>query len=523
MYRSLVAIVVGCLVGQYGLSKSNKGGQNLSVELLSRNSTGLFDQGGSEIVQFHRGLNRVYSVNSGTSSVDVMKLNNSGQLQLPISLTVDDLAQQLKISRPLGVANSIAVSDKYLAIAVAAKDWVKRGYVFLLDAESLMPLKAIEVGALPDMLTFNKDGSLLLVANEGEPNKKFTVDPEGSIGILDLSRGLNESTYTDLDFNDFDRGRTRHHELDLKKLKLVDSVTVSQDLEPEYISISEDNQKAFVSLQENNAFAIVDLKGKRIEAIRGLGYKDFGLEKNAIDINSKDGINLQRQEGLFGMYQPDTIASYAVAGTRLIVTANEGDSRSYEESKISKLSLSKNLQHLEGESLKVTSLMGKSKDDEFQRLYAFGGRSFSIWSESGELVFDSGSDFEQIIADDFPDQFNQNSNSNDSMDSRSDNKGPEPEGLAIGQVSGRTLAFIGLERVGGIMIYDISNPKESKFIKYISSRNFYADDIESPEAGDISPEGMVFVPKESSPTGQDLLIVGYEVSGTTAVYQLSFQ
>ena len=40
-------------------------------------------------------------------------------------------------------------------------------------------------------------------------------------------------------------------------------------------------------------------------------------------------------------------------------------------------------------------------------------------------------------------------------------------------------------------------------------------------AGDLGPEGLVFIPAAQSPNGRPLLVVGNEVSGTTAVLQLN--
>ena len=171
----------------------------------------------------------------------------------------------------------------------------------------------------------------------------------------------------------------------------------------------------------------------------------------------------------------------------------------------------------------------------FDRLYAFGGRSFSIWDEAGQLVWDSGAELEKFFASDAcklgaarniacAPYFNSNHEAGSSLDNRSDNKGPEPEGVAVGKIGDKTFAFIGLERIGGVMVYDISNPRAPQRVDYINTReDWTTKDPSTVAAGDLGPEGLVFVPARQSPNGQPLLLVGNEVSGSTAVFQLNLK
>lgn len=169
----------------------------------------------------------------------------------------------------------------------------------------------------------------------------------------------------------------------------------------------------------------------------------------------------------------------------------------------------------------------------YDRLYAYGGRSFSIWGANGELVWDSGDAIEQYLASDAcrlgsdrsipcATYFNSGHDEGDAFDSRSDAKGPEPEGLTLGKLGDKTFAFVGLERMGGIMAYDISNPQAPEFVDYFNSREDWTLDPQTnlTAAGDLGPEGLLFVPAEDSPTGDALLVVGNEVSGTTAIYRI---
>ena len=161
-------------------------------------------------------------------------------------------------------------------------------------------------------------------------------------------------------------------------------------------------------------------------------------------------------------------------------------------------------------------------------IYSYGARSFSIRDARGNLVFDSGADFEMITAELLPDDFNSNNDENDSFDARSDDKGPEPEGVTLGRIWGHTYAFIGLERVGGIMVYDITNPYRVRFVNYINNRDFSVeaqlpDDSVNPLVGDLGPEDLVFIPAYQSPNRRPLLVVGNEVSGTTTVFQVDVE
>ena len=211
------------------------------------------------------------------------------------------------------------------------------------------------------------------------------------------------------------------------------------------------------------------------------------------------------------MYQPDSIASYKVAGKTYVVTANEGDGREYgdyeNESKISKLSLDSSLVDIYANEndLKVNNELGKI-GDVYTELYSFGARSFSIWDDKGSLVFDSKNELAKLTSKFEPTLFNMDDGE---MDGRSGNKGVEPEALTVGEVNGKTYAFIGLERQSAIVVYDISTPEQSKFVRYIDTKS-----------SDISPEGMKFIKAEDSPTGAALLLVAFEMSGSTVVYEI---
>lgn len=472
----------------------------MAIELNLLGTTEAFGEGAAEIPAYDPTSGRLFVVNAENDSIDVFDLSDPAAPTLITSIVL-----------PSGSPNSVAVRNGLVAIAVEADPSTDPGLVLFYDAQTLTELNQVTVGALPDMLTFTPDGSTVLVANEGEPDtienpdgSETLVDPEGSVSIINLSRGVERARVRTASFRRFNRQAEEFIE---SGVRIFPDALLSQDVEPEYIAVSEDGKTAFVTLQENNSVAVLDIRSGRITNIIPLGLKDHSLDGNGLDASDEDGgVNIQNWPVL-GMYMPDAIASYTVDGKTYYVTANEGDSRDEDERiedltldptafpNAAELQLEENLGRLEASTIDGDT----DGDGDFDQLYVYGGRSFSIWDEDGNLVFDSGDDFEQILATQFPDFF---------VDGRSDNKGPEPEGVVVGQVGDSTYAFIGLERANGVMVYDVTDPVSPEFQQFIATE------------GDVSPEGLAFVTSEDSPNGTPLLIVSNEVSGTTSIYEI---
>ena len=495
-------------------------------------NSGIFDESAAEIVAYDAATQRAFVVNANDASVDVLDIREPTEPKKIASIDVT-------LAGPsLGNANSVAVNSGLLAVAVESDPKQDDGLVAFYSTDSLALLGTVPAGALPDMLAFTPSGRYVVVANEGEPDDDYLVDPEGSITIIDLKKGVEKAKVKTAGFRKFNKNQQR---LEKSGVRIFGpEATVAQDLEPEYIGISADGKVAYVALQENNALAIVDIAKAKVRKIVALGFKDHSVAGNELDASNRDdAINIQNWPVL-GMYQPDAIATYAVKGRTYIVTANEGDSRDYdgfsEEVRI------KDLEEDEGKlldpsvfpnaadlvldenlgRLKVTTTLGDADNDGLiEELYAFGARSFSIWDGKGRLVWDSGSELEWITANLLGSDFNSTNDENDSFDNRSDDKGPEPEAVAIGEIDGHTYAFIGLERVGGIMMYDITDPRAPLFVTYANNRDFSVTDATTPAAGDLGPEGIQFISASESPNGQPLIIVGNEVSGTTTVFAIT--
>lgn len=481
----------------------------MSVALtpLGTYATGVFDQGAAEINAYDPASRRLFVVNADATTVDILDLTD------PVRPT---LLGTIDASAFGGSANSVAVKNGVVAVAIEAETLTDPGQVVFFNAASGALLNQVTVGALPDMVVFTPDGSKVLVANEGEPADG--INPEGSISIIDLAGGVTALTQAQVATADFRAFNGREADLRGDGVRLFPGVAAAQDFEPEYIAVSPDGTQAFVTLQEANAVAVVDLATARIAGIQALGLKDYSQGfggSNGLDASDRDQAVNIRNWPVYGMLMPDAIATYAVDGITYYVTANEGDARS-EDVRVKDIvldpSVFPNAAELQKDAnlgrLKVSSINGDlDGDGDYDQLWTYGGRSFSIFDQNGNRVFDSGDQIERTIAAQFPQLFNQDGGS---VDGRSDDKGPEPEGVVIGQVGNRTYAFVGLERVGGVITYDITNPTAPTLASY-----------QPGAVGDVGPEGLTFILAGSSPSGQPLLAVSNEVSGTTTLYQIS--
>lgn len=496
-------------------SAADKTPSTVSLERI-----GGFNNGGvgaSEIPAYDLVSKRIFVVNGALGTVDVY---DAVDPTMPVKVGSLTFAAG---------ANSVAADRGLVAVAVEGTDRTQPGTVEFYRATTLQHVASVAVGALPDMLTFSPSGRYVLVANEGEPNAAYTVDPEGSVSIIDVSN-QNRPTVRQVTFGSF------NGQVDALRTSGVriygPNATVAQDLEPEYVTVSADERTAWVGLQENNAFAIIDIASATVRRIVPLGFKDHMLAGNGLDVSDRDStsalgrVNI-RNWPVLGMYQPDAIGSYEVNGQTFVVSANEGDARDYagfaEEARVSALTLdtlvfTRDLcgglcrDNARLGRLTVTRTLGlNASSGKYEKLYVLGGRSFSIRDAQGALVWDSGDQLEQLTKNLSMVRFNA-SNTGNTLDDRSDNKGPEPEGLVIAKFGTKTFVFIGLERVGGVAVYDITDPYAPVYVTYANTRNG--------STGDLGPEGITFVPANRSPNKEPLVIVGNEISGTTTIFQV---
>ncbi len=672
------------------------GGENLrsqttkpvEIRHIGSYHTGIFDGAAAEITAYDEIGKRLFFTNGSANTVEVLDISDPNNPAHVNSIDLNAYGD---------VINSIIVWDGFLAAAIQNSNAQLNGVVVFMDTAGMV-LNQLTVGPLPDMISISPDHNKIVVANEGEPDDDYLVDPNSSISIIDVSSGnivgLTSANVTTIDFTSFESYRQSFessaidnwnytltptsyatetdsiidgnediwgviqeftgdidnachgdlfiggqdldngngggsfvHTIDFDPVALVNTnqaylsfkyqtigydgtdsagyyvefdngttwnnytalskdttwnkvsiaiplgsthirlrlaarqngstdyigfddvelrffdesvniyganrfASVAQDLEPEYVCIDGNSQLAHVTLQENNAFATIDLNTAQIISVTGLGYKDHSLPGNGLDAsNTNPTINITNWP-IKGMYQPDAMSCYEVAGTKYYVFANEGDSRDYdgysEEERVKDVTLDATVfpnaatLQLDDElgRLKITSSKGDIDcDGEYEEIYSYGSRSFSIVDENGNLVYDSGDDFEQITATEYPLDFNSTDDDNTSFKNRSDDKGPEPEGLAMAKINNRHYAFIGLERIGGIMVYDVSDPTAPQYLQYLNRRDFSQNETDS-AALDLAPEGLVFIPKAKSPNKRDLLVVSNEISGTVSIYQI---
>lgn len=425
---------------------------------------------------------------AGAAGVDVLD-RSTGQWKAHVS------------AAPFGMVNSVAIHDGLAALAIEAfPDRTLPGYVLFVDTQTGKQLGSpVTVGSLPDMLTFTPNGRTVLVANEGTPNPRIPgqpcpVDPPGSVSLIDVKTRELVTLPFSSSIPGFDQ---------LRQFPAVGNGTTrpdmcSYDAEPEYIAVDASGDKAYVGMQEANGIAVLDLKGQRFERIYGLGLKDFNLPGNGIDANDRDGTVELRPVPVKGLYQPDAISSYMHKGRTYLVMANEGDSRdngsSDGEDERRGSAGSASVELVPEDSL-LGRLVMSNVESARDNLVSFGGRSFSIRDADGAIVFDSGNRLDaEAIRRGLYDH------------GRSDNKGVEPEGVALLAIEGRTLAFIGLERAlkSAVAIYDITDPRDVHFMDMIVSD------------GDISPEGLSAFRVGS----RYFLAVANEVTDSTSLFEI---
>lgn len=492
---------------------------------ISLNYIGSFDPSGNnnsstEIVVHDPTTQKLFTISSLTDVFDIINFAN------PLAPSVINTVNMA----PYGGITSIAVKNGLVAVASPnGTNAQQNGSVVFFDINGNF-LKQVTVGVLPDMITFTPDGTKVMTANEGEPNDAYTVDPEGSISIIDISGGINnltQSNVTTLGFTGYNSQEAAFISSGGRKVKSTS--TLAQDLEPEYIAISPDSQKAWVSCQENNGIIEVNLSNNTLGNIWGLGKKDMSLPGNGFDASDNNGEILIANWPVKAYYNPDAMASFKVGNTNYLVTANEGDEKDLggfsERTTVgangytldstifpnaSVLKASHNLGRF-----RVTNVNGNTDGDaDFEEIHALGARSFSIFNaDTKQIVYDSGDRFERYIAANHPLIFNADNEANGAKN-RSRAKGPEPEGVTLGTIAGQTFAFITLERTGGVMVYNVTNPNNVTFVDYKHSRSTSAF------GGDNGPEGIIYIAPENTTTNKGYIIVANEISGTLSMYEV---
>jgi len=492
LFAALVAITFA-----FSACKKNEVVETAIEDVANFKEVAMIDLGGTtaaEISAYDPSTKKLFVVsNDGGTKVEVVDL-----------AAYPSVTRLKTLSYPNNAGiNSVAVSNGLLAIALNGVNAQANGDIVVLKTATLEEVKKISVGAMPDMVTFSPDGNYLMSANEGEPSDDYTIDPVGSISVIDVK---NNYTVKTLDFAGFASNKAALVAAGLRIYGL--NASFAQDIEPEYIAVAADSKKAFVTLQENNAVAEVDLVAGTITKIMPLGVRDISLAENAFDVSDLDSKIQLGTWPIKAFYLPDAISYFSANGTNYLALANEGDTRAWkgfdEEARVKSLTLDA-VKFPNAATLKLDANLGRltvtkafgdtDGDGDFDELYATGGRSMSIINaNTGQLIANIGKDLEQHVID-----------AGKYDDTRSDNKGVEVESVTVASISGKTLAFIGMERVDMVAIYDVSTPTAPKFVQLFAT-------------GD-APEGLMFVKAKDSPNGRSLLIVSSEEDGTVRFYQ----
>lgn len=491
-----------------------------NIEMMHLGSYAINITGSSaEIVSFDSAANKLYVVNSLKNKLHILDFNN------PAALTE---TKNVDMSVYGGGINSVAVRKGIVAVAVEASPKTDSGKVVFLDASGTF-LKEVKTGALPDMITFTPDGKYVLTANEGEPNDNYSIDPEGSVTMVDLQNGVANAISNTVRFTNFNGSEPALKNLGIRIYGV--GASAAKDFEPEYITVSKNSDKAWITLQENNAIAVLDIASKSIVSLFPLRTSDHTKAGFALDASDNNGQVLIANWPVKGMHLPDAIVSYEVSNKTYLITANEGDAREYaaltEESRVGSGSyILDPVKFPQADLLKANHNLGRlnavrtagdtDNDGDYDEIHVLGSRSFSIWNaENGARVYDSGEDLEQITFADpkFGKLFNASNDGNTSKN-RSDNKGPEPEGVAVGVINDTAYAFIALERTGGVMAYNVQKPTKPVFVQYINTRDT------ANYAGDNGCEGIVFLHGKDNKHGKHYVITANELSGTVAVFEV---
>lgn len=567
MTPRLATLALAAALGACGSTSSNSpevspgGNQNLiptvqaptdvDLAFLGRYSTGQFAVGAAEIVAFDPGTQRVFSVNAQAGRLEALDISN------PFAPTrlrqIDVIADAVAGGQPQlagGSINSVSCAGGLCAVAVEAQPDTVAGAIVLYRATDYTRLAVYPAGVLPDSVAISADARFIVTANEAEPVPDYSADPEGSITVVDLAPGIANARVTQLGFAEFNAGGPRASELPAgvrifgRRGPTGPLSSVAQDLEPEFGAFTPDNARAVFSAQENNALITIALNPARIERIAALGAVDHSLASNAFDPSDRDGGARIGPWPVRGLFQPDTIATIVDNNEVLVVAANEGDARSYsgfnEEIRVGAAAFTLDpVRFPNAAALKADAALGRlivstagadtNGDGLVDVIQAFGTRSFSIHRLDGSLVFNSGSQLETQTQAALGVNFNSDHEANNSGDTRSDNKGPEPEALAVGVINGTRFLFVANERVGGIHTYNLTDVRNPVLVGYRNDRNFGVTTTipdangdgrpdPNPAVGDLGAESIVFVPATQSPRGEALLIIGNEVSGTVAIY-----
>lgn len=502
-------------------------------------------EGGTEIGTYHAGSKRVFTTNGVKNTIviyDISDVANPKKVGTVALSPYGDDVTSVAAGRDVVVA-VVNVADKFSATGVPT---TTNGKIVVFDTNGKVLSSTDVLGVLPDSVTFAPNGTTALVAIEAQPvcakddpataakedtDYSKASDPEGGVTIVDLSNPASPV----LRFAGFYRFSVA--EMRSKGIAVSSVVNnVSKDFEPEFVT-AVDNNYAYVTIQEANAIGKLNIQAASFENVtRAFESK---LKYVARDTSDRDsGAGPRTYENVVAASQPDAIAGFKVGSGDYFLTANEGDAREYtclnDDLRASALKIDSR-RFPEWKTLSGSAALGRAKvnpnngdkdgDGDIDTINLRGSNSMTMY-RNGIAIWDSADLLDQIQIQAFG-VANINGSHSWSSDKsvvnyvgqdRSDDKGAEPEGVAVGMVGDRRIAVLGLERMSALAVFDItqpSNPIFQEWIQMLPAKATPAKDVRH-----WSPEGVVFVPADKSPSGKALIITSYELSGSLSIHQI---
>jgi len=502
-------------------------------------------EGSHEIATFHAGSKRIFATNGVKNAIDIYDVSDVtnpkkvGSVALsPYGNDVTSVAAGKDV-----VVAVVNVSDKFSATGVPT---TTNGKIVVFDTSGKVLSSPDVLGVLPDSVTFAPNGTTALVAIEAQPvcakddpataakedaDYSKASDPVGGVTVVDLSNPASPV----LRFAGFDQFSVA--EMRAKGIAVSSVVNnVSKDFEPEFVT-AVDNNYAYVTIQEANAIGKLNIGSATFESIsRAFESK---VSRVARDTSDRDaGAGPRTYANVVGASQPDAIAGFTVGAGQYFVTANEGDAREYtclnDDLRASSLKVDTR-RFPDWKTLSGNAALGRAKvnptigdkdgDGDIDTIHLRGSNSMTMY-RNGIAIWDSADLLDQIQTQAFGVA---NINGSHSLSSdkstmnyvgqdRSDDKGSEPEGVAVGMVGDRRIAILGLERMTALAIFDITdpgNPIFQEWLQMLPTKATPAKDVKH-----WSPEGIVFVPASKSPSGKALIITSYELSGSISIHQV---
>jgi hypothetical protein len=537
-----LGLILGLLVSSTLPAASNE--DEFRITELSRILSG-DGEGGAEIPAFHARSKRLFATNGVRNSIDIYDLSEPTKPQRINRVELKSYGTDVT-SVAAGKNVIVAAVHKAELFSASGVPTTPSGVLVVMDIDGKVLSAPDLKGVLPDSVTFTPSGTTALVAIEGQPvcakddpatpNNESTdysraIDPKGGVSVVDLSVPSNP----EVNFVSFDSFSVRA--LRAKGLALSSVVNdSSKDLEPEFI-VALDDAKAYVTLQEANGLGVLDVKkGSWIDVRKAFESKLF---ETPIDTSDRDsGKGPRTYANVVGASQPDAIAGFKVGSGDYLVTANEGDAREYtclnDDVRGSSLKVDSR-RFPDWKTLSGSAELGRAKvnpnagdrdgDGDIDTIHLRGSRSMTIY-RNGIPIWDSQKLLEDIQISAFGVSNINGSHAlstdkllvNYTPQDRSDDKGSEPEGVAVGTVSGSRIAVLGLERMSALVVFDISAPSAPTLIKWIQMLPITSTPVTQATAW--SPEGIIFIPAEKSPNGKPLFISSYELSGSLAIHQI---